>query len=501
LEYFVLSIEVRVLESVKTALADHGVMESGSGILVGLSGGGDSMVLLDVLFRLAPSSEFKIGAAHLNHGLREAADAEARLVGRWMARNGVPFFYEKRPIAEFSRSHQLSIEEAGREARYRFLQKVALNQGYSHIAMGHHRDDNAETVLLFLLRGAGPDGLRGISAARPERRSSVTIIRPLLEMSRLEIEEYRKIRQLPCIVDESNHDPRFIRNRIRNQLLPLLKQHYNPRLNMALTRLAGIFREERQWIARDIDRHLSYLARIHPDGSLEIEVQALKQKPIGMQRNLIRHAISKVKGNLCAIEYSHIADALDLLKDHPQPAAVDLPGGVRCRRVSATLRIERFRDSRLGRGKPSKPRSLKASSGSDYCYLVPPPRPGQVIRLTIPEIGSKFNVTRKPADGLLQAGYGAGQSVALFGMDSLKFPLRIRNVRPGDRILSLKTGRYRKVKDLLAGHGVDKELRALIPLLISGKEILWIAGVTSGTVGGIRPEARAMLVVQHILVS
>ena len=220
------------------------MLQPGDRVLVGVSGGADSVALLHILYRLSVSRDLDIGVAHLNHALRgKAADRDAAFVQTLARQLDLPCFSARQDVGLQRQKQGGSLEEAGRRARYRFYAQTAKTQGFTKIALGHHADDNAELVLMNMLRGTGPEGIAGIPPAREPG-----IIRPLIHARRREIMAYIKDNDLAYVVDASNQDPRFFRNRVRNELIPALSEAYNPRLTEALVRTASISRTEEEWL-------------------------------------------------------------------------------------------------------------------------------------------------------------------------------------------------------------------------------------------------------------
>ncbi len=215
----------------------------GETVLVGFSGGPDSVCLLHFLHHLAGKKHFEVVAVHVHHGLRgKQADADARFCRNLCKQWDIPFLLKKKAVRALAKKQDLSIEHAARKARYEAFAATAKQTGASKVALGHHADDQAETVLLNLLRGTKPEGLSGIPVRRPLNKQ-VEIVRPLFCITRAEVEEYVKENELPFVVDQTNQDSAYTRNWIRHELLPFLEQK-QPQIRQHLVRLAASLAEK-----------------------------------------------------------------------------------------------------------------------------------------------------------------------------------------------------------------------------------------------------------------
>jgi len=235
-------------QTVIAYIKEHNMIKPGGRIVVGVSGGADSMALLHILHRYCREKGGEVIAAHLNHGLRREAIQEEQLVKDTCAAWGIACYTRQVDVAAEAARTQKSTEEAGRDCRYQFFRELAHQVQADHIATAHHQNDQAETVLLHLLRGSGIRGLQGIKPV------SGPLIRPFLCVTRQDIEQYVQENQLPFCQDLSNSDPVFTRNRIRLQLIPYLQEAFNPRIVEALNRLAIIAREENAALDEIADR-------------------------------------------------------------------------------------------------------------------------------------------------------------------------------------------------------------------------------------------------------
>ena len=281
-----------LVQSVEKTLIEFGMLKQGDKVLVAVSGGPDSVALLHILLALQPKFDLRLGVAHLDHCLRPSAAAgDAAFVASLCNDTGLPVHVSKTDIRDLHQRQRGSLEALGRKIRYDFFERIARKSGYTKIALGHHAGDNAELVLMNLLRGSGPLGLSGIPPVRSNR-----YIRPLIEQPRERIMRYLRDNRVAFVLDASNSDPRFLRNRIRHELMPELIHRYNPNLVDTLNRTAAIFRTEEDWLDRTSNRIFDALAT-GDAASLRIPISKLLKKHDALQRRMIRRAVGYIKGN------------------------------------------------------------------------------------------------------------------------------------------------------------------------------------------------------------
>ena len=319
-----MSLDQRVLGFIQ----EHRLMANGQTLLVAVSGGQDSVCLLHLLHDLQPILGIKLHVAHLNHQLRgKESDGDARYVARLAKTLGIPATVEKRDVIACQKERGLSLEEAAREVRYSFLAEVASAIGADSAAVGHTLDDQVETILLHLIRGAGTRGLRGL---QPLTRwhlaeKELTVVRPLLEIRRDETGAYCESFELHPRQDATNLSMEPLRNRVRLELLPLLKS-YNPQVNDALLRTARIAGEDIAYLEKEADRIWSKVAA-QQGGMIILDKKAvLKLSPV-MQRYLMRSAIGSIVGNLKDIEARHIEEMIQAF-NKPAGKQISLPYGL-----------------------------------------------------------------------------------------------------------------------------------------------------------------------------
>lgn len=426
----------RLLTHVRRALGGAGAPAPSESLVVALSGGPDSVALLDCLASLQPVFGLRLVAAHLDHGLRVESPGDAAFCARLCARLGVPFETERVDLAAGPRGE--GLEALARRARRAFLKRVARRHGARLVALGHTRDDQAETLLLSLLRGAGRSGL----CAMRVRRGG--LFRPLLAASRAEVLEHLAARGLEARHDASNDDPRFRRNRVRHELLPLMEARLNGRARAALARTAGLLADEERLLEGRARRLVVAALEPSTDG-LDLRLAPLRRAPLALLRRALRRAL-RLAGGLRGVSAVHLERLARLTRAAaPSGRRIELPGG----------RVASFRFDRLHVG----PRQATLRP-----FARPLPVPGQV------ELPDGRTLAAWPGEG------SADRPGALV----------VRTRRPGDRL----AGRGRSLKRLLAEARVPAELRDGWPVVAQGDAVVWVPGLAEAAVPGVRLELR-----------
>lgn len=478
------SITTRLVRTVEQTLAAHGMIAEGEAVLVAVSGGPDSMALLHVLQSLAALKKIRLGIAHLNHGLRPGeAESDEALVHRTASAAGLPYFTEKADVSAVRRTRGLSMEEAAREVRYRFLEKTARANGYSTIALAHHADDNAELVLMNLLRGSGPLGLAGMPPKRllgtaGPKENEIYLIRPLFEIRRKDILAYLSENSIPSATDKTNFDLRYRRNRVRSELMPLLRRRYNPNIVDTLNRTAQILRSEKEWIDSLLVSEIESPDPSEPAFAPSLSKARICESHHAKARRLVRMAIEKAKGNLRRIGFGHV-DAVLALAERPDGiGSLDLPD-----RIRVTLHPEQIvftkETAPLRAVRPEQP----GKETVFFEHLL-----GGPGRIFIPEIAMTVRATVLPSD-TIPGLRSAGHHVAFFDMETISFPLTVRNPRPGDRFIPLGMTGRQKIKKFFSDHKIPVARRACCPVLESEGRPIWLMGyrmddtvkITAGT--------------------
>ncbi len=453
------------------------MIRPGDRVLVGLSGGADSVALTELLVELQSHLGITLVLAHLNHGLRPEADEDEEFCRSLSENLSLPFASGRVDVALGARSSKRSIEDEGRRARYRFLEAQAKRFEAQRIAVGHTLDDQAETFLLRLLRGSGGRGLGGIHPVKDCR-----IIRPLIEVRRQEIEDYLGERGASFREDASNLDPRFTRNRIRHQELPRLSTAYNPRLVEALARSAALLRDEEAWMEAEARDVFEGLASVSPE-DIVIDRTPLSRHPLALRRRLVRMAIERIRG-LGDVSHRHVEDVLAMADDGRSGSELHLPGLV----VELSFGRLRFQRSSTARARKARERGY---NGYEYRLSIP-------ARVRIPEcLGTLSARIVEPNRELVGPNGPKGAAAAtgavehppsgnavVVGFDGGVPELRVRSPRPGDRFHPLGAPGSKPLSRYLMDRKISRDTRSRVPLVVrgasglddSGEEILWVVG-------------------------
>jgi len=429
-------------------------------VLVGLSGGADSVALLAVLKRLRPACGIALTAAHFNHKTRASeSDRDEAFVRALCNSAGIDLICASLKIT--TRPRGMSEEDYLRRSRYGFLEKARRKTGATRIALGHHQGDQAETVLMNIIRGAGLNGLSGI----PPVRNAGTLIRPLIDCSRREIVDYLAAEGLSFVDDSSNADERFLRNRIRSSLMPEIEKRFNPAIGETLCRLAEIIRTENDYMREQVQRRLSHWRDARNPGSpLDVPIAELTALHPALQRRAILEIARDESAEDAAIGAEHVEAVLELAAGANPGGSLDLPGGLRVGRRYGLLNFRRV--SRTG-GQPRRG-SEPQNSGESFRFEVPIPGtvriPGGTMRI-------RFRELRRVPSTLSE------ERKAFLDLDRIAFPLVVRSALPGDRIQPLGMKGTRKLKSVFIDEKIPREHRGGIPVVADGISVLWVPGV------------------------
>lgn len=465
-----------VLRQARRTVEEHGLIARGDGIVVGVSGGPDSLCLLHVLLQLREEYELRLHVAHLHHGARGVdADADAEFVEALAAEWNLPVTIEKQDVPALAREHRLAFEEAARRVRYAFLARVAREIDAGKIAVGHNANDQAETVLMHFLRGAGLAGLRGMLPLTPitdyrllepfteNSLPTVRVIRPLLEVERAAVEEYCAGQGLAPRFDRSNLDATYHRNRLRHELLPLLET-YNPNVRDRLCHTAAVIAADYELLVRLRDQACAEVVREESDGAIVLDRAAWQALPVALQRAVLREAAYRLRRSLRDVDFVHVESARRVGLSGETGAQGTLPGGLALTVGYDVLTVGTAGDA----GPPPDEPLLWSEEPLPVRLPGTTPLPGSDWALEAEALG-EWDVQRIAANPDPWSAY--------LDADALTGSLVLRTRRRGDRFRPRGMAEHSvKLSALMINLKVARAWRDRVPLLAAGEEIVWVCG-------------------------
>jgi len=427
------------------------MLQRGDRICVAVSGGPDSVALLRLLYLLSGKYSLHLTVAHLNHGLRGGESERDEIFVKELCESmGIPVKSRNVSITEIKKIEGGSIEDIGRRERYKFLNELSRMEDLNKIALGHNLNDQAETIVMRFLRGSGAEGLKGMLPVREER-----YIRPLLEVRRNEIVTFLDKEGVQYVTDSSNRDSAYLRNRIRTDLIPALRNSYNNRLVENICQMADILREEDDYFENEIARILKNW-KITLDGdAIRINISEFRTLHCAMQQRIIKFLLRKVSLKKTGIGYAHIMSVCNLINSRRPNVSVNLPFHIRVEREYDILVFSRA-------GYPSTP------GCSDFTYRVDIPA---TIHIREVDIKIKFDFV-----GVENIDFKNNRAIYM-DYNAIRFPVEIRNIKTGDRMQPLGMEGKRKIKDIFIDAKIPKKRRCRIPLLVDRDSVLWIIGM------------------------
>jgi tRNA(Ile)-lysidine synthase len=440
-------------------------------VLIAVSGGVDSMALLDIMARLGPTMKLELAVAHFDHGLRgEESQADAAFVVEQAKLRGLKSYVGRGDVKRLSALQNLSIEESARKARYQFLTRVAKKHDYTIVLTAHNANDNAETLLINMMRGSGVSGLAAIPPLRP-LTEGVIVARPLLGIERCEIEGYAEEVELQWREDSSNKSMKFTRNRVRQELLPLLEQ-YNPGIVGTLNSTAEIMRGLEQYLSHAVDLAIRKVVTINTQEQVQLDLRHLKHYLPAIQSEIVQRTVSKTF-DIPPISYGAIERTLSLMWKETGSKA-ELGGGLNAVRDRETLTVRCDPPPMIPVEKPFQP---GATVQTDY---------GVLITETMERANVRF--TRN-------------SNIEFVDMEKISGDLVLRTWREGDRFRPLGLGGEKKVSDFLVDSKVPLDRKREILVVADGDKIVWVCGmrlddrfkVESNTRNALRLELRGSI--------
>ncbi len=432
-----------IIGRVKQTISAYSMLNLKECVLVGLSGGPDSVCLLHILAELIEEMSLSLYAAYIDHGLRPSETPEEIKFCKNLC-NGLSVYLTVRPVdvKSYALNTGLSKQEAARRLRYKVLEEVASELGADKIALGHNADDQVETFFINILRGTGPRGLSGIPPVREN------IIRPLIEIRRSEIERFLEERRIKYIIDSSNLKRDYLRNWLRLSFIPELKK-VNPSLTETMTRMFSILREEEAYFDIIVTKTLMRLITRKREGYIELFLSPIEVIDKVILRRVLRRVIDDVIG-LREVGFIHIEDIIELIKRGRSGDRLYLPKNVRVIKGYSTLIITREPPIRIGR----------------YDLRVP----GEVF---IKETGTRLRA--ELMDRVVDM--GNGRNVIVLDADRTGLKLHIRPRQKGDFFYPLGFGKRKKLQDFFVDEKIPRDERDSIPIVLAGNDIIWVTGL------------------------
>lgn len=430
------------LEKVRETISKHSMLSSGDMVLVGLSGGPDSVCLLTALNKLKDEFSLKLHAVYVDHGLRPGETPDEIEFCRKLCEGlSVPFVVRSVDVKTYSKEQGMNRQEAARELRYKAFDEVFADIKANRLALGHTADDQLETFFMRFFRGAGPKGLSGIPPVRAR------IIRPLIEVERNDIEKFLDEERINYMIDSSNLKEDYLRNKLRLLVIPEIKK-MNPGIVQTVSRTMEVLREEEKYFELIVTMTLMKLISRKTDLRIELFLTPMEAMDKVILRRVLRRAIDETKG-LRGMEFIHIEDIIDLIKRGRHGDRLYLPKGLRVIKTYSTLVIT-----------------------SEVPQML------ETLTLTVPGdvVLKEIRATVKASVEDKVDSYGDGKATMVFDADKLGNILTIRPREKGDVFCPMGFGKRKKLQDFFVDEKVPRDERDAIPIIVSGNDIVWIAG-------------------------
>jgi len=476
---------MNLLGKAKTAIKKYSMLSEKDWVLIGLSGGPDSVCLLQVLNSLKDEYKLSLHAIYIDHGLRpDEIPAEIEFCKKLCENLGVPFTTKSVDVKSYAGEYGLNKQEAARDLRYKAFEDTAIEIGANKIALAHNADDQAETFFMRILRGAGQRGLAGIPPVRGK------IIRPLIEIERKEIEYFLDSASGSFIIDSSNLKKDYFRNWLRLAVMPEFKKQ-NPALINTLSWVVEIVREEDNYLELIVTKTLMKLIPKKTDKTIELFLVPLENMDKVILRRVLRRAIEAVKG-LRGFNFVHIEDIVGLIKNGNSGDRLYLPKGIRAIKGYSTLKLTSELPQKLGEYSLDIPGEVVLKEAK------------VLIKATVIERGqgdkgsphSGGFVASGDSPRRAEAKEGQRKEAIELDADKIKSPLTVRGRRSGDFFYPSGFGKRKKLQDFFVDEKIPRDERDSIPIVLSGDDIVWIAGYRADERFKVTEETKKVLIIE-----
>lgn len=456
-------------EKVINTIIKNNLIEKGDNILVGVSGGPDSMALLYVLREAKRKIDFNLYVAHVNHGVRgKEADEDEEYVREVSDKLGIPFYSIKVDMSKYAKENKLSEEEAGREIRYSFFRQVLSQIGNGKIAVAHNKNDQAETLMMRFIRGTGLDGLKGMDYKNGD------VIRPLLDVSRDEIERYIKENNIEVRIDKTNFKPIYSRNKIRLELIPFIKENFNENFIDTIYRTSRLMAVDSDFLNKFALEKYEQMIHKETKNKIIINREKFLDQHDSIKSRILRIAIEKLLGHIKGIEEKHIYDAINLVFNNNTGKRIHLPKNIQISIGYGYFTVEKI--------------DLK-NAIANYEYIIDIEKLTKIDELKCEIITEILDVNEVDINK-------TNRFIKYFDYDKIYGNLYIRNRRPGDKFFPLGMKGKKKLKDFFIDLKIPRDIRDKIPLLVDDCNIIWVVGYRTSELYKIKPETKRVLKIQ-----
>lgn len=465
---------------VYTTIKKYRLMDSHDALIVGVSGGPDSVALLSILHALNGTKKLslRLYVAHLNHKLRgQAAEEDARFVQNLAKDLSLPFVQKEVDIQKIAEQTKCSIEETARMERYRFFGEVAQTYHAASVAIAHNADDNAETILHRIIRGAGIIGLKGIPVKRPlTPKSSVQLIRPLLFTWRKDIMEHLEKEHLCYRTDATNYEPLYLRNKIRLELIPLLENQYNPNIKNTLIQLCQILDTNNEYLTHEAEKILNAVTKEYAEDFYAVHTDTLLKQPGILQSMVIREIFRRLDIPLKEVTYEHYTKICNELTRPGKGRHFQLPGNLYLWYEHGMLYF-----------KKGEPYQLSTPRISEMLIQIPGvtsiPHGGQLIAEIVDVCDVPLDVFKKSKT----------MHEEIFDLESITMPVTVRGRKNGDIISPLGVSGHKKLKDLFMDKKIPLMDRDAIPVVVTKDQPIWVIGICIDNKVKVNPDTKKIL--------
>ncbi|WMM25415.1 tRNA lysidine(34) synthetase TilS [Tissierella sp. MB52-C2] len=455
-------------EKVLATIKEYNLIEENDNIVVGISGGPDSMALLYSLLEVKSSIPFSIHIAHVNHGVRgKDAKSDQLFVERIAKELNLSYYTKDVDMIQYGKENGISSEEAGRELRYGFFREILLKVGKGKIAVAHNMNDQAETLIMRFLRGTGIDGLKGMEFKTKD------IIRPILGIDRKEIESYIEKNNIETVLDKTNLEPIYSRNKVRLELIPYIEENFNPNIVNTLWRMSKISSVDSKFLEEYSKERFNIIVKNKDRHSIILDGGKFLQEDKSIQQRIIRVAIEEINDSLQGITEVQINLTLSLFSSLNTGKEIHLSNGIIAKTRYNDLIIEK--DHKKEASKYFYKLNLGNTNLEDIKYS---------FKVEVFPVGENFILNKS-------------KNTRYFDFDIVKGSLGVRNRREGDRLHPFGMRGTKKLKDYFIDEKIPKELRDRIPLIVDEENIIWVVGYRTNDLYKVTKNSKKILSISY----